>query len=746
MAEEGFKRKLAAILSADVEGYSRLMDEDEEATVRTLTAYRTAITDLVQQFRGRVVDTPGDNILAEFSSVVDAVNCAVEIQREIAERNAELSYNRKMEFRIGVNLGDVIDEQGRIYGDGVNIAARVESMADAGGICISGRTYDQVANKLGLEYENLGEHQVKNISTPIRVYRVLSYPGAAAHRVVQAKKVVSKSWRNLFIAIAAILIVGVVAAVIWNFYFRLPSLEPASVEKMAYPLPAKPSIAVLPFVNISGDPEQEYFSDGITEDLITDLSKISGLFIIARNSTFVYKGKPVKIRQVAEELGVRYVLEGSVRKASDKVRINAQLIDATTGHHLWAERYDGKLDDVFALQDKVTHKIVKALAVKLTVAEQEQALRKETYNIPAYEAYLKGSEYYRRFTPDDLAKAISYFEKAIELDPNYGRAHAAMALAYRRVNDMSWAWRLSASPKEIHLLAHQYLQMAMKYPTSLVHQLASKRNIHQRMYKEAIAEAEQAIALDANDPGSHHAMAEALIFDGRPGEAVDIVKKIMRLDPHNPAPYFYLLGLANFGMGQMEEAAALIERAHKQNPDDRRWARVLASIYGYIGRDAEAKAAWNNSFQHEDRISGVRNMMYFFPFKDPEVAKRFFDGLLKAGLPLTTGGSRYYKIFEENRLTGEEIKALVFGRKVLSIDGIIDRNKDGKATIGQSFSDSESGTSWVEDDMLCNQWQNLFKGLKNCAPVFRNPEGTPDGLDEYLWITDYKFVPFSPLD
>jgi hypothetical protein len=272
------------------------MDDDEEATVRTLTSYRTA----VQQFRGRVVDSPGDNLLAEFTSVVDAVNSAVEIQRELAERNVELRYNRKMEFRIGINLGDVIEEEGRIYGDGINIAARVESLSEAGGICISGRAYDQVENKLGLEYEDLGEHQVKNITRPIRVYRVLSYPGAAAHRVVQAKEAVGKKWRNIVIAIAAILIVGVVAVALWNFYFRLLSVEPASVERMAFKLPDKPSIAVLPFVNMSGDPEQEYFSDGITEDLITDLSKISGFFIIARNSTFAYKGKPVKIQQVAE--------------------------------------------------------------------------------------------------------------------------------------------------------------------------------------------------------------------------------------------------------------------------------------------------------------------------------------------------------------------------------------------------------------------------------------------------------------
>jgi len=340
MTAQGLKRKLSGILSADVEGYSRLMRDDEESTIRTLTTYRAAIIKLIQQYRGRVVDTPGDNILADFTSVVDAVNCAVEVQRELAERNAELPENRRMEFRIGVNLGDVVEEGERIYGDGVNIAARVEGLAEGGGICISGTVYDAVETKIGLEYEYLGEQEVKNIPKPVRVYRVLSFPGAAAHRVIKAKKAVGKTWRNVVVAIVAVLVVGAAVAV-WHFYFRPPAMEPASIEKMVFPLPDKPSIAVLPFVNMSGDPEQEYFSDSLTEEIITGLSKVPHLFVIARNSTFTYKGKPVKIHQVAEELGVRYVLEGSFRKAEARLRVTAQLIDATTGHHLWAERTTG---------------------------------------------------------------------------------------------------------------------------------------------------------------------------------------------------------------------------------------------------------------------------------------------------------------------------------------------------------------------------------------------------------------------
>jgi class 3 adenylate cyclase len=317
MIPERYGRKLTAILSADVKGYSRLMGEDEEATIRTLTAYREVMADLIQKHRGRVVDSPGDNVLAEFKSVVDGVRCAVEIQEELKAKNVELPENRKMEFRIGVNLGDVVEEGEQIYGDGVNIAARLESLAKGGGICISGSAYEQVEGKLDIGYEYLGEQSVKNIRKPVRVYRVLMEPEEAGSVVYRRRKDDPLHRRRAILVFLVVLVVVALALAVWRFYLRpAPPVEVGSLEGMAFPLPEKPSIAVLPFVNMSDDPEQEYFSDGITEDLITDLSKISGLFVIARNSVFVYKGKPVKIAEVGRELGVRYVLEGSVRKAN----------------------------------------------------------------------------------------------------------------------------------------------------------------------------------------------------------------------------------------------------------------------------------------------------------------------------------------------------------------------------------------------------------------------------------------------
>ena len=635
MVQEGLKRKLTAILSADVKEYSRLMSQDERGTIRTLTTYKEAMTKLIQEYKGRVVDSPGDNLLADFSSVVDAVNCTVEIQRELSERNAELPSARQMEFRIGINLGDVVEEEGRIYGDGVNIAARVEGLAEGGGICISGTVYDQIKNKLGLEYDYLGEQTVKNIPEPVRIYRVLSVPGAAAHRVIEAKKTLGRKWRKVSLAIAVVLVIGAAAGTIWRFYFR-PSVEPASMEKMAFKLPDKPSIAVLPFVNMSGDPTQEYFSDGITEDLITDLSQISGLFVIARNSTFAYKGKAIKTRQVAEELGVRYVLEGSVRKADKQVRINAQLIDATTGGHLWAKRYDGRLDDVFGLQDKITRKIVAALAVKLSAGEQEKVTRKETDNIEAYDTFLKGWEHYRRWTPEDFRKAIPYFERAIELDPHYGRAYAAVASVYTEGYLRAWDWShvLGLSAEVMPELAGEFLKTALDDPTPLAHQVASKWYRILLYHEEAIAEAERAIALDPNDAAGYTAMAGALIYSGKPEEAVDFVKKAMRLDPHNLANYLYTLGLAHFGMEQFQEAASFFERAFKLNPEMGLVQRAyLAAAYGYLGQEEKARTELD-----KPGIKEVRELYDIYVkyegayYKNPKDRARLLDGLRNVGL------------------------------------------------------------------------------------------------------------------
>src|SRR5882672_8655997 len=415
----GMERKLAAIFSTDVAGYSRLMGDDEEATIRTLTAYRTLISSLIQQHRGRVVDSPGDNLLAEFASVVDAMRCAVEIQQELKTKNTELPENRQMQFRIGINLGDVIVEGERLYGDGVNIAARLESLAIPGGICISGTVYDQIETKLSLNYDYQGEQTVKNIAKPVRVYRIgVAIPsplggegqGEGADKEAASRKSSSLERRRagnarrkwtMAAGTGLVFLAGTLAVV---RYLSLPIPNPQSpapstqAAPAALPLPDKPSIVVLPFVNMSKDPEQDYFSDGITEDLTSDLSKISSLFVIARNTAFTYKGKAVKVQDVGREMGVRYVLEGSVQKAAQQVRINAQLIDTTTGYHVWSEQYDRPLTDIFALQDEIVQKIITTLKLQLTLQEQGYIVRKHTDNLEAYDTVLRGVEYYRRYT------------------------------------------------------------------------------------------------------------------------------------------------------------------------------------------------------------------------------------------------------------------------------------------------------------------------------------------------------------
>ena len=641
MADECYKRKLTAILSADVAGYSRLMREDEEATVRTLTAYRNVLTHLIHQYRGRVVDSPGDNILAEFGSVVDAVNCAVEIQRDLAERNAELPENRRMQFRIGLNLGDVIEDGERIYGDGVNIAARMESMAEVRGVCISGTVYDAIESKIGLEYDFFGEQEVKNIDKPVRAYRVLSFPGAAAHRVIKAKKRTRRFWRNVVLAMVGLLLLGTVLAGGY-FYFKPQGTKVDSVEEVAVPLPEKPSLAVLPFDNMSGDPAQEYFSDGMTEDLITDLSQLSGLFVIGRNSTFAYKGKALDIRRIAQELNVLYVLEGSVRRSANRVRVNVQLIDAAAGHHLWAKRYDGQLDDIFDLQDQINQKIVSALAVKLTLGEQSQLVQQDTDNVEVYDNYLKGLEYYRRNTPDDWANAVAYFQKAIKLEQEFGKAHALLARIYGQaaveyifglVSETRWASALGVSYDEAQELADKYLTSAEKNPTSLYYWLASRLSLNNRMHDRAIAEAGQALALEPNNPDILVQMATTLVFIDRPEEAVPFLKRARRLDPnYRGADYDWVTGMASFAMGNIKAASVFFEKAYNYNPDERWYAFSLAVTYAHLGRKQEARDVLNlATLEIYDSVAATTVLVYL-PFKNSDVADRFADGLKKAGL------------------------------------------------------------------------------------------------------------------
>jgi len=603
------------------------MGEDELSTVETLKRYREIISSLVQQYSGRVVDFPGDNILAEFSSVVDAVECAVKIQGDLQEKNAGLRENRRMEFRIGVNLGDVIDDEGRIYGDGVNVAARVEGLAEGGGICISRKAFNEVKNKLSLGYEYLGEHSVKNITEPVRVYKVLMEPEYAG-KIVGEEKSKPKQWRWAAIAIGFIILVG--ALTVWNFYFRPPPIEPASVEKMAFPLPDKPSIAVLPFVNMSDDPKQEFFCDGITEEIITGLSKVPELFIIARNSSFTYKGKPVKVQKVAEDLGVRYVVEGSVRKSQKNLRVTAQLVDAVKGHHLWADRWDRDFKDVFAIQDEITMKITTALQVKLTDGELARIVAKGTNNIDAYLKVLEANENVARFNQESNARARQLAKEAIELDSQYAFAYTLLG----KTHMFDVLLGTSSSPKQSIVHALELTQRAINLDESIgrARGLLGFLYIMTGQHENGITEAEKAVTLEPNSDLAHQYLGLALRFGGKPNEAIPVIKKAIRLNPFGSSTYLFNLGLSYLFSGQYEEAIAECEKATTREPNNFGAQLALTVAYGLSGHDKEARDTASEVLRLNPKFS-IEYYSKILLYKYQADKDRFLDALRKTGLP-----------------------------------------------------------------------------------------------------------------
>jgi len=627
VAEERAKRKLTAILSADVKGYSRLMADDEEATVRTINDYRKLITDLISEQHGRVVDAKGDNVLAEFASVVDAVRCGVEIQKELKTKNADLLEHRKMEFRIGVNLGDVIEEKEIIYGDGVNVAARLESLADAGSLCISGTAFDQVRDKLNLGYEYLGEQSVKNIPRPIRTYKVLT-EGEHAGQVIGEAKQKPEPWRWAGASIAiVILAIGVFA--VWHYYFR-PDVEPASLDKMAYPLPDKPSIAVLPFDNMTGDPDQEYFSDGITEEIITALCKIPKLFVIARNSTFTYKGKPVKVQQVSEELGVQYVVEGSIRGAKDRVRITAQLIDALTGRHIWADKFDRDIQNIFAVQDEITKKIITALQVNLTDGEQAAVYSRGTNNLEAYLKIMKANWLYSQMAKTGVLKARQLANEAIALDPGYAAAYTLLGRSHGLVIQLGF----SKNPRESLKRAIESFHKAIELDDSFAigHVALGFWSMYARQYDKALAEGKRGFELGSNSAEVIAGYAAILTMIGRPEEAIPFFKEALRLNPKPPSYYLHFLGIALRDSGQYEDAVIQARKAIEKEPNNLIANVVLTSSLSLAGRDEEARKVAKEILRINPKFS-VSQWQKRSPHKNRAVAKRYCDALRKAGLP-----------------------------------------------------------------------------------------------------------------
>ena len=626
MADEGFKRKLTAILSADAVDYSRLMGDDEEATVRTLNTYREVFTALIQQHNGQLLDSTGDNLLGEFVSVVDAVQCAVAVQKEIKARNDELTESRRMQFRIGINLGDVIQEDERIYGDGVNIAARLEGLAEPGGICISKTSFDHIESKLPYGYEFLGDQTVKNIAKPVGAYRVVLDPRVTVAGESDEEKRSHVKHIPIIVGVVMVLVL-VVAVGLWQFYLRRPTMEPASVEKMAYELPDKPSIAVLPFANLSGDPEQDYFSDGLTEEMITALSKVPKLFVIARNSVFTYKGKPVKVKQVAEDLGVKFVLEGSIRKAGDKIRITAQLIDAISGHHLWAERYDRNLKEIFDVQDELTKNIITAMQVKLTEGEQVRVAAKGTNNLEAFLKYLQAVASVRQFNIESNALAKQLAQDAIALDPEYPMAYIVLSSTHR----MDVFLGTSKSPKESIAKNMALIQKAIDLDPTYAEAYGQLGFTYSMIGKhdKAVAKAEQAVALNPNSAYVHMLLGHTLRFADRFEEAIPEYKKAIRLNPIPPTNYLFGLGVAYCWTGQYEEAIKWCEKAVRQDPESFLTRIMMTMVYSESGHLEDARAEAEEVL----RINPKFSLKKFEKIVTGSNKERSIAALRKAGLP-----------------------------------------------------------------------------------------------------------------
>ncbi len=625
------ERKLTAILCADVFGYSRLMGEDEEATLRTLSSYRKLIDLLIEQHRGRFVNSAGDSVLAEFASVVNAVQCAVQTQTTLNSENANLPPERRMEFRIGVNLGDVMVDGEQIYGDGVNVAARLESLADPGGVCISGKVHDEIRSKLALGYEDLGAQAVKNIAEPVRVFRVLPESGASTIRNTQ--RVARKYVRRGIFSIAGLAIIAATVVLVQHLSLRppAPSASIPSPQAPALALPDKPSIAVLPFTNMSGDREQEYFSDGITDDLTTALSRLPGLFVIDRNSAFTYKRKAVKAQEISRELGVKYILEGSVRKAANQVRITAQLADATTGADLWAERYDRPMGDIFALQDEIVRRIATTMNLQLGIWEKQRILvTRTTDNLEAYDYFLRGLEtgYLATETKEQNLVASQMYEKAIKLDSRYGAAYASLGFLYF----WAWYWQWNPDPGTLDRalqLEQQAVALDDSLPTS--HMALGAFYLWKRQFDHATAEGERAIALDPNRAAAYLWMGVILNYTGKPAEAIGLAEKAMRLDPWNRDLYIVDVGAAYTMMGRYADAIPPLKRHLDRAPNNLGAHVYLAMDYIELGREEEARAEAAEVLRINPNFS-LELFKQRVPAKDQTWLKRRLADLRRAGL------------------------------------------------------------------------------------------------------------------
>ncbi|MFA1625042.1 adenylate/guanylate cyclase domain-containing protein [Rhizobium mongolense] len=709
------ERRLTAILSADVGGYSRLMGEDEDGTLERLKACRRELVDpAVEEFHGRIIKLMGDGTLVEFASVVDAVRCAAVIQRKMAGRDQGVSETQRIQFRIGVNLGDIIVEGDDIYGDGVNIAARLQSIAPPGGICISGTAFDHAVHKADVGFSALGEQHLKNIADPVRVYRVLLAPSEAGTVAAAARQ---PDRRTMILATVAALLIALTAIVFaWQWPFA----------------PQRPSIAVLPFGDISDDARQDYFAEGLTNDLITDLSKISGLLVIARDSAFSFKNKSMNVRQIAEQLNVRYVLEGSVRRAGDAVRINAQLIDAKTGRNIWAERYDRDYTDIFALQDEVIEHIVGALAVRLTDRERTQIARLPTRNLEAYDSYTRAEQKVYSIDYKSLEEALSLYEKAIKLDPEFADAHTGYARAIVDVLGFDY------QPLMLSAVARQRAYEAagrgleLNPQSSRAYAVLGILQMLDGEIDEAIASVNKAVALDPNGAESELNLAIVLTYAGRNPEALAAMERVLQLDPKPRVQVYDYYGLVLYMNHRYEEAIRALQTVRPEEPSDL-GLETLAMANARLGRMAEAHKAVEAILEKSPGQSLASLRVVYSHHRRQQDLDHRLDALRSAKLPEWTYDFRGRP---EDRLDAHSIRALAIHKTWIGHqhDGVrffMELGPNGDFAL-RAHNSIIVGKFSLEDNFLCTRSSSTLLGRKFCSPVYRNPGGSAEKHDEYV--------------
>jgi adenylate cyclase len=742
------ERRLAAILAADVVGYSRLMAADEAGTHARLKALRKDFLEpKTAEHHGRVVKLMGDGALIEFASVVDAVECAAALQNGVVERQAELPEDQRIAFRIGINIGDIIIEDGDIYGDGVNIAARLEGLAESGGVCVARNVYSQVKGKVAFGFEPMGEHRVKNIPEPVTAYRLL--PDGQLGARPRPKRVgmpspPSPRWVALG-AVAIALLAGAGVAT-WLQPWRHPAEAPTQAS--VAPVPDRPSIAVLPFENLSNDAEEGYFADGMTDDLITELSKISGLFTIARNSVFTYKDKPVDIREVANELGVRYVLEGSVRRAGGRVRINAQLIDGTTGGHVWAERYDREYADIFALQDEVIGQIVEALSVQLTESEQTQVARLPTKSLEAYDYYLRAEQEFH--SPEEnvgIVRAMALYDEAVSLDDEFADAYAGYARAAAFLLEGNYDALLAGAVarQEVYKAAGRALELNPGLPRA--HAVLAEMQMVDGEHEAAIQSARRAVELGPSDAEARATLASVLAYAGRPAEAVAAAEVALRLNPTPSATILRAAGLALFLDERYERAIRLFQRLVEIAPRMNGSRERLAMAYAAAGELDKAQVEAKALLELEPSLNLQFYQVVYAHHERPEDLARRIDALRKAGVPEWPFA---YQGRAENRIDGAHVRALTLGHiwQGQNQGGepfLVQTGEDG-TTAYRSPSSMRTGSLFVRGDMLCYRSEDFLLGRPNCGYLYHGPSSVGGTTYEYVYVNAFSLMHFSVTD